>query len=83
MTCTLVNRERVLRAERLMPDHVPVESMDVVRPAKSPYNAWTFEAVLSGVDGVPPEVLRVLAKAGLTLQKTPSQGEYEHVAATV
>lgn len=83
MTCTPVNRERVLQAERLMPDHVPVETTDVIRPAKSPYNEWTFEAVLHDVDGVPPEVLRVLAKAGLTLEKTPSQGEFEHVTATV
>jgi len=39
--------------------------------------------VLRDAEGVPPEVLRELALAGLTLQPTPSQAEYQHVAATV
>jgi hypothetical protein len=57
--------------------------VDVLAPSASQYGEWTLDAVLLGVDGVPPEVLRELALAGLTLQPMPSQAEYQHVAATV
>jgi len=55
----------------------------VLAPSASQYGAWTLDAVLRDAEGVPPEVLRELALAGLTLQPTPSQAEYQHVAATV
>jgi hypothetical protein len=38
--------------------------------------------VLRETDGVPPEVLRELALAGLTLQPTPTQNEHQHLVAT-
>lgn len=59
------------------------ESVDVLAPNASQYDAWTFDTMLRNVEGVPPEVLRELALAGLTLQPTPSQAEYQHVTATV
>ncbi|AJF24493.1 hypothetical protein SG26_01585 [Haloarcula sp. CBA1115] len=59
------------------------ESVDVLAPSASQYDVWTLDAALRGTEGVPPEVLRELALAGLTLQPTPSQAGYEHVAATV
>jgi len=59
------------------------ESVDVLALSTSQYNAWTLDAVLRDAEGVPSEVLRELALAGLTLQPTPSQVEYQHVAATV
>jgi|GEM_PF-3277287 len=83
MTNPLVEREQVRRVERLLPDRVPVESVEFVRPKQSPYNKWTFEAGLQDADGVPPEVMKALARAGLTLRKTPTQGENERFAATV
>lgn len=33
-------------------------------------------------DGVPPEVLREVALAGLTLQPIPSQAGHQHLVAT-
>ncbi|EMA07865.1 hypothetical protein C436_20928 [Haloarcula marismortui ATCC 33800] len=59
------------------------ESVDVLAPSASQYGAWTLDAVLRDAESVPPEVLRELALAGLTLQPTPSQAEYQHVGATV
>jgi hypothetical protein len=41
-----------------------------------------LDAALRETDGVPPEVLRELALAGLTLQPTPTQAEHQHVVAT-
>ncbi|WP_434531750.1 hypothetical protein ACODNH_21460 (plasmid) [Haloarcula sp. NS06] len=42
-----------------------------------------IDAVLRDTEGVPSKVLRELALAELTMQPTPSQAGYEHVAATV
>ncbi|GCF16081.1 hypothetical protein Harman_40160 [Haloarcula mannanilytica] len=83
MSCTVEERRRVRRAARAIRDEVPTESVDVLAPSASQYDAWTLDAVLRDVEGVPPEVLRELALAGLTLQPMPSQTEYQHVAATV
>jgi len=55
----------------------------VLAPSASQYGAWTLDAVLRDSKGVPLEVLRDLSLAELTLQPTPSQAEYQHVAATV
>lgn len=71
------------REARAIRDEVATESVDVLAPSASQYGEWTLDAVLRDAEGVPPEVLRELALAGLTLQPTPSQAEYEHVAATV
>ncbi|EMA13405.1 hypothetical protein C442_20756 [Haloarcula amylolytica JCM 13557] len=38
--------------------------------------------MLRETEGIPPEVLRELALAGLTLQPTPSQAGHQHVVAT-
>jgi hypothetical protein len=83
MNCTVEERKRVRRAARAIRDEVATESVDVLAPSVSQYGAWTLDAVLRDADGVPPEVLRELALTGLTLQPTPSQAEYQHVAATV
>ena len=76
-------RRRVRRAARAIQEEVPTESVDVLAPSASQYDAWTLDAVLRDAEGVPPEVLRELALAGLTLHPTPSQAEYQHVTATV
>ncbi|KZX46712.1 hypothetical protein [Haloarcula sp. K1] len=83
MSCTVEKRKRVRRAARAIQEEVPTESVDVLAPSASQYGAWTLDAVLRDAESVPPEVLRELALAGLTLQPTPSQPEYQHVAATV
>jgi hypothetical protein len=83
MSCTVEERKRVRRAARAIREVVPTESVDVLTPGASQYGEWTLDAVLRDAEGVPPEVLRELALAGLTLQPTPSQAEYQHVAATV
>lgn len=82
MSCTVEERQRVRRAARAIRGEAPTESVDVLAPNASQYDAWTLDAVLRDIEGVPPEVLRELALAGLTLQPTPSQAEYQHVAAT-
>jgi hypothetical protein len=76
-------RQRVRRAARAIQEEVATESVDVLAPSASQYGDWTLDAVLRKAEGVPPEVLRELALAGLTLQPTPSQAEFQHVAATV
>lgn len=83
MSCTVEERKRVRRAARTIQEEVPTESVDVLTPSASQYGDRTLDAVLRDAEGVPPEVLRELALAGLTLQPTPSQVGYEHVAATV
>ncbi|MFU1782989.1 hypothetical protein ACM16X_16580 [Haloarcula japonica] len=83
MSCTVEERKHVRRAARAIQAEVPTESVDVLAPSASQYDAWTLDAVLRDCEGVPPEVLRELALAGLTLQPTPSQAGYQHVAATV
>ncbi|MGB9932906.1 hypothetical protein [Haloarcula amylolytica] len=83
MSCTVEERKQVRRAARGIRDCVPTVAVDVVAPNASQYDAWTLDAVLPDAEGVPPEVLRELALAGLTLQPTPSQAEYQHVTATV
>jgi len=83
VSCTVEERKRVRRAARAIQDEVETESVDVLAPSASQYGEWTLDAVLRDSEGIPPEVLRELALAGLTLQPTPSQAEYQHVAATV
>ncbi|WP_434531554.1 hypothetical protein ACODNH_21425 (plasmid) [Haloarcula sp. NS06] len=83
MSCTVEERRRVRRVARAIRDGVSTESVDVLAPSASQYGEWTLDAVLRGSEGAPPEVLRELALAELTLQPTPSQSEYQHVAATV
>ncbi|QUJ73929.1 hypothetical protein [Haloarcula marismortui] len=83
MSCTVEERKRVRRAARAIQGEVPTESVDVLAPSASQYGDWTLDAVLRDAEGVPPEVLRELALAGLTLQPTPPQAEYQHVTATV
>jgi len=83
VSCTVEERKRVRRAARAICEEVATESVDVLAPSASQYGAWTLDAGLRNAEGVPPEVLRELALAGLTLQPTPSQARYEHVAATV
>jgi len=83
MSCTVEERRRVRRAARAIRDEVATESVDVLAPTASQYGAWTLDAVLRDAEGVPPEVLRELALAGLTLQPTPPKAEYQHVTATV
>ncbi|WP_049944531.1 hypothetical protein [Haloarcula marismortui] len=83
MSCTVEERRRVRRAARAIQEEVATESVDVLAPSASQYGEWTLDAVLRDCEGVPPEVLRELALAGLTLQPTPSQAEFQHVAATV
>nr|WP_206042038.1 hypothetical protein [Haloarcula argentinensis] len=63
-------------------EEVPTESVDVLAPNASQYDAWTLDAVLREIDGIPSEVLRELALAGLTLRPTPSQAGNQHVVAT-
>jgi len=83
VSCTVEERERVRRAARAIREEVATGSVDVLAPSASQYVEWPLDAVLRDCEGVPPEVLRELALAGLTLQPTPSQAEYQHVAATV
>ncbi|WP_080509845.1 hypothetical protein [Haloarcula marismortui] len=81
MSCTVEDRKRVRRAARAIREEVPTESVGVLTPSASQYGEWTLDAVLRDSKGVPPEVPRELALAGLTLQSTPSQAEFQHVAA--
>jgi len=82
MSCTVEERKRVRRAARAIREEVPTESVDVLAPSASQYGEWTLDAVLRDAEGVPPEVLLELELAVLTLQPTPPQAEYQHVAAT-
>ena len=82
MTCTVETRQQVERAARGLKDAIPTEAVDVVAPAESQYNVWTLDAVVVAPDGVPPEALRELALAGLTLRPAPDRGEYVSVVAT-
>jgi len=63
MSCTVEERKRVRRAARAIREEVPTESVDVLAPSSSQYDAWTLDAVLCGTEGVPPEMLRELALA--------------------
>jgi len=83
VSCTVEERRRVRRATRVIRDEVATVSVGVLAPSASQFGKWALDAVLRGADLVPPEVLRELALAGSTLQLTPSQVEYQHVAATV
>jgi hypothetical protein len=83
MSCTVEEHKRVRRAARAIPDEVATESADVLAPSASQYGEWTLDAVLRDSEGLLPEVLRELALARLTLQPTPPQAEYQHVATTV
>ncbi|MFU1783858.1 hypothetical protein ACM16X_21060 [Haloarcula japonica] len=67
MSCTVEERRQVRRAARAIRETVATECVDVLAPSASQYNAWTLDAVLRDVEGVPPEVLRELALAELTL----------------
>ena len=80
--CTVENRQRVERAARALRETAPTAVVETTPPVRSEYDAWTLDAVLRDTEGVPPEVLRELALAGLTLRPTPSQAEHQHVVAT-
>ncbi|MFU1783856.1 hypothetical protein ACM16X_21045 [Haloarcula japonica] len=81
--CTVENRQRIRRAARALRETVPTVLVETTPPVRLEHDAWTLDAVLRDTEDVPPEVLRELALAKLTLQPTPSQAGYEHVAATV
>lgn len=72
MSCTVEERKRVWRAARAIQAEIPTESVDVLAPSASQYDAWTLNAVFQDADRNAPEVLRELALAELTLQPTPS-----------
>ncbi|WP_434530101.1 hypothetical protein ACODNH_02295 (plasmid) [Haloarcula sp. NS06] len=76
-------RWRVRRAARALWETVLTVAVNVPVPRANQYDTWTLDTVLRDTEGIPPEVLRELALVGLTLQPTPSQAEYQHVAATV
>lgn len=59
------------------------ESVDVLAPSARRYGEWILYVVFRSADGIPPEVPRELALAGLTLQPKPAQAEYQHDVATV
>ena len=80
--CTVENRKRVERAARALRETAPTALVETTPPVRSEYDAWTLDAVLRDTEGIPPEVLRELALADLTLRPTPAQGEHQHVAAT-
>jgi len=80
--CTVENRQRVRRAARALREMAPTAVVETTPPVRSEHDAWTLDAVLCETEGVPPEVLRELALAGLTLQPTPTQAEHQHVVAT-
>jgi len=80
--CTVESRQRVRRAARALRETAPTAVVETTPPVSSEHDAWTLDAVLRETDGVPPEVLRELALAGLTLQPTPAQAEHQHVVAT-
>jgi len=81
MTCSAEARGRVERAAHTLRDTAPTVAVDVIEPTESPHDRWTVEAAIRA-DGVPPEVLRELALADLTLRPTPAQGEFATVVAT-
>ncbi|EMA14202.1 hypothetical protein [Haloarcula amylolytica] len=80
--CTVENRQRVRRAAQALRETTPTVLVETTPPVRSEYDAWTLDAVLRETDGIPPEVLRELALAGLTLQPTPSQAGHQHLIAT-
>ncbi|AUG49414.1 hypothetical protein BVU17_17675 (plasmid) [Haloarcula taiwanensis] len=80
--CTVENRQRVRRAARALRETVPTVLVETTPPVRSEHDAWTLDAVLRETEGIPPEVLRELALAGLTLQPTPTQAKHQHVVAT-
>ncbi|EMA09590.1 hypothetical protein [Haloarcula marismortui] len=80
--CTVENRQRIRRAARALRETAPTAVVETTPPVRSEYDAWTLDAVLRETEGVPSEVLRELALAGLTLQPTPTQAEHQHVVAT-
>ncbi|EMA08173.1 hypothetical protein [Haloarcula marismortui] len=80
--CTVENRQRVRRAARALRETAPTAVVQTTPPVRSEHDAWTLDAVLRETEGVPSEVLRELALAGLTLQPTPAQNEHQHVVAT-
>ncbi|WP_049938405.1 hypothetical protein [Haloarcula marismortui] len=80
--CTVENRQRVQRAARALRETAPTAVVETTPPVRSEYDAWTLDAVLRETEGVPPEVLRELALAGLMLQPTPAQNQHQHLVAT-
>ncbi|WP_058992287.1 hypothetical protein [Haloarcula sp. CBA1127] len=80
--CTVENRQRVRRAAQALRETVPTVLVETTPPVRSEHDAWTVDAVLRDTEGIPPEVLRELALAGLTLQPMPSQAGNQHVVAT-
>jgi len=82
--CQLAQRDRVEAAamELRAADELNCESVDVVPPTKSQYDAWTLDAVVVDAKGVPPAVSRELALCELTLRVAQPRGEYQSVVAT-
>lgn len=82
MNCSLEHRDAVESAALGLQEAVPTEAVDVLPPSQSQYGRWTLDAVVTGRDGIPAEVLRELALAGLTLRPAPNRGEFVSVVAT-
>ncbi|WP_241692987.1 hypothetical protein [Haloarcula limicola] len=83
MRCIVDDRKQVRRAAQAIRESVPTIAVDVVAPNASRHDTWTLDAVLPDRKSVPPEVLRELALAELTLQPVPSQAGNQHAVATI
>jgi hypothetical protein len=74
MTCALTARARCRDAASRLESRLCVETTDVLSPSIDPTDRWTLEVVVARSGGVPPEVLRDLARAGLSLRTAQPNG---------
>jgi len=82
MNCTVEQRNRVRRVIQALGERSDVIGTDLVSPAIDPSNSWTIEIALDS-DGLPPEIVSLLAEAGLTIRDVGPRQSWWHCVAVV
>ena len=82
MTCTVEQRNRARRVIQQLGDHPAVIGCDLVSPTTDPSGCWTIEIALDA-DGLPPEILSLLAAAELTIRDVGPRQSWWHCVVIV
>lgn len=82
MNCIVEDRNRARRVIQQLGDQPDVLGTDLVSPAIDPSGSWTIEIALDA-DGLPPEIVALLADAEMTIRDVGPRQSWWHCVAVV
>mgnify|MGYP006885848672 FL=1 len=82
MNCIVEDRNRARRVIQQLGDRPDVLGTDLVPPAIDPTGSWPIEIALDA-DGLPPEIVTLLAEAEMTIRDVGPRQSWWHCVAVV